>query len=662
MRPRQAEKVLVWLPNPVGDVVMATPALRAVREHFAGARISHVGRAPALAVLSGTDLADEMIPDRSSQFPRLANSLRLIRRLRKGGHELGILLPNSFRSAAIARLGGIGSLVGYARGGRGWMLDVSVRPQADASGRRTPMPTIDQYRLLVDAIGVECPSRRMELPIDPQGRRQAASLLADAGADDGRPIVMLNPGGAFGPSKRWPAGRFAAVADSLIERRRAQIVINAAPSERQTAGQVAAGMRRKPLINLAHVDNSITLVKGLLRRCSLLITNDTGARHIAAAFGVPVVSVFGSTDPVWAQIDYERERIVRVDVPCSPCQKKRCPQPPGPTFHQCMAAITPEMVLSAAEELLDAGQTGQWAQEATARQREQTTPPDRALLKRHGLDTIGRVFAYSGGEDFDKAGLAGRRRTRLELADGRGRTHVLYLKRYARERFWPRLRRFLETGRREGPALTEWRNIMIAEAAGVATMKAVACGQERDGRRGRCLRGYIIVTEVPGDALERCGQAFIARCADSPEKLAEFTRSLARLVRRLHEAGCVHRDLYASHVFLDEAAGPGALFLIDLARMFSPRWRKFRWRVKDLGQLYYSMPDDWVGEHWPEFLREYLGTSDDGTMRKWRRAVRRKADRIRRREKGVRSLFVWPRPCGPLKNRRQDTQNRQKGS
>ena len=341
------ENILVWLPNPVGDVVMATPSLRAIREHFTDAAITYVGRAPALAVMAGTGWATALVEDRSTAAPKLTNARRLIRRLKEGGYDLGVLLPNSVRSALLAHFGRVRGLVGYARPGRGWMLDVCVPPRTDAAGRREPVPTIDQYRGLLDAIGVACPSRRMELPADPEGDRQASALLAEVGADPERPIVMLNPGSGFGPSKRWPAGRFAAVADSLAQGRGAQIVINAAPSERRTATDVAAAMRQAPLVNLADVDNSIMLVKGLVQRCALVITNDTGLRHIAAAFDVPVVTVFGSTDPVWAQIDYERERILRVDVPCSPCQKKHCVAPPGVAFHECMAAISPAMVLAA---------------------------------------------------------------------------------------------------------------------------------------------------------------------------------------------------------------------------------------------------------------------------------------------------------------------------
>jgi len=102
------------------------------------------------------------------------------------------------------------------------------------------------------------------------------------------------------------------------------------------------------------VGNSIGLLKALVDRADLLITNDTGARHVAAALGSAVVTIFGATDPNRTTLDYDRERIVRADVPCGPCQKKRCPLPAGPERHQCMLKIPPETVVAAAEELLDA--------------------------------------------------------------------------------------------------------------------------------------------------------------------------------------------------------------------------------------------------------------------------------------------------------------------
>jgi heptosyltransferase II len=346
--------IAVFLPNWVGDVVMATPALRALRKHYRDARIVYVGRPASLATVAGTPHADATIPDLSNRPPIWRNFRDLVRQLRGLRADLAVLLPNSFRSAAVARLGGAGRVAGYARDGRGWLLTDKLAPPRDADGRFTPVSAVDYYADLAAALGARPRSRRMSLPVRPEDTAAADAMLAAAGVAGDGPLVMLNPGASFGTSKMWSAGRYAALADMLIERRGARIIVNAAPSERHIAAWVGQAMRHAPAISFADRDNTLGMLKALLRRCDLLVTNDTGARHLAAAMRIGVVTLFGSTDPAWARIDYPRERLVRVPVPCSPCQQKLCAQPAGPAYHQCMEQITPEMVFAAAAELLDA--------------------------------------------------------------------------------------------------------------------------------------------------------------------------------------------------------------------------------------------------------------------------------------------------------------------
>lgn len=348
-----AAHIAVFLPNPVGDAIMATPALRALRRHFASSRITHVGRQDALDVLAGAQLANAAVVERSARRPKLRNFLATVRRLRQDRFDFGVLLPNSLRSALLARLGGIRSLAGYDRDGRGLLLTTKLPVPRDEAGRRVPVPTIDYYARLAEALGARCASRRMELAVAEADAAAADRLLAEGGRRPDRPLVMLNPGASFGPSKLWPAERYAAVGDALAARRGAEVIVNASPAERAVARAVGGSMRTAPLVNMADAAGTIGLLKALVSRCDLLITNDTGARHFGAAFGVAVVTIFGSTDPVWAQIDYEHETILRAEVACSPCQRKVCPNPPGPTRQQCMKAITAEMVLAAAEALLD---------------------------------------------------------------------------------------------------------------------------------------------------------------------------------------------------------------------------------------------------------------------------------------------------------------------
>jgi heptose I phosphotransferase len=240
-----------------------------------------------------------------------------------------------------------------------------------------------------------------------------------------------------------------------------------------------------------------------------------------------------------------------------------------------------------------------------------------------------------GGEELSKPRLGSRRRVRLDLTDDAGRRVRWYLKCYG-PRAWPlRLWRRLSGQERGGPARREFDNIRRLAQAGIPTMRAVTFGQERDWLGVR--RSYLVVASVPGEALERCGEDFLRRHADRPEVLEEFTGGLAELVRALHAAGLVHRDLYASHVFLEEAPGGPRLHLIDLARCFSPRWRKFRWQVKDLAALKYSMPPAWVQRYWQEFLNAYLlgppDKMDAGLPGRFNRAIDRKVAWMRRRQR-----------------------------
>jgi tRNA A-37 threonylcarbamoyl transferase component Bud32 len=241
-----------------------------------------------------------------------------------------------------------------------------------------------------------------------------------------------------------------------------------------------------------------------------------------------------------------------------------------------------------------------------------------AEVRRRGLDTVDGAFGFVGGEDLDKAGLGARRRTRLRVPDGTGGERELYLKRYG-PACWRRGR---------SPAAAEADGIAAARSAGVATMRLLAAGEDAPTRRS-----FVLVTAVPGEALERCGAAFLERHEEAPAAVDALTAGLAALVRGLHGAGLVHRDLYASHVFLTEGPDGQALHLIDMARMLYPRVRPFRWRVKDLAALKYSMPAVWVDGWWAAFLAAYLGDVSARVRQRWERAIGRKAARITRHDR-----------------------------
>jgi tRNA A-37 threonylcarbamoyl transferase component Bud32 len=244
------------------------------------------------------------------------------------------------------------------------------------------------------------------------------------------------------------------------------------------------------------------------------------------------------------------------------------------------------------------------------------------LLKRHGLDDPKAVMAYQGGKDLIKPGLNNRRRTRLALADDAGVSHVLFLKRYeGPPGVLAGIRRWWVYGRAFSPAEVEARNIEAVRQAGVPTMRCLAWASGAWG-------SYVITTAVPGMALERCDDAFWDRMTRDEAAGAALASALAAIARKLHAAGYAHRDLYTSHVFADDREGQLSLHLIDLARVFRPRWRRTRWCVKDLAQLHYSLPEDWKRKWWDVFLCEYLGDGLHYTAPRWQHAVAAKSQRI----------------------------------
>ncbi len=243
------------------------------------------------------------------------------------------------------------------------------------------------------------------------------------------------------------------------------------------------------------------------------------------------------------------------------------------------------------------------------------TEPMRSLLVSAGLDTLNGAFALSMGRELNKPNLGSRRRTRLELTDSAGRLHVVYLKRYGPEPLKARVRRLMENAVPIGPALVEAGNITTAARLGVTQMRALAWGQTGQ-------RGYLVIAESPGESLERIGAGERGKSWGDGFRLASLLSSLAW---RLHGAGYVHRDFYACHVFLHK----GQVSLIDLARMFKPRWFNRRWRVKDLAQLHYSMGEYLSSEHWSRLVKDYASSSGD-EPRRLARSIERKSARIRR--------------------------------
>jgi heptosyltransferase-2 len=336
--------VAVFLPNWIGDVVMATPALRALRNHFSRAQLIGVMKPYVAGVLEDGNWFDETLLTGGPGQGVLA----VAKELRRRRIDLAILFPNSFRSALTAFLGRCGRRIGYARYGRSPLLTERLPPLRDRVGRLQPSPVLDAYNLLAVQAGCPTPSRRMELFTTPRDEAAADQVWRQTGLADRREVVCLNPGAAFGAAKHWPADSFAALAHELAERRGCGVLVLCGPSERALARQIGDAARHAWVHSLADVHLSLGLTKACVKRADLLVTTDSGPRHFAAAFGRPVVTLFGPTHIAWTETHHPLAIHLQKPVPCGPCQLRVCP-----LDHRCMKGLTPAEVLTTAIALLD---------------------------------------------------------------------------------------------------------------------------------------------------------------------------------------------------------------------------------------------------------------------------------------------------------------------
>jgi heptosyltransferase-2 len=349
-------KVLVVQPSWVGDAVMATPTLRAIRHLYPDAHISYLMKRNIKPICAGMPWADKLITYRTGKTHKKAGKgiFDVAARLRAAKFDLAVLLPNSFQTALVCKMANIRQILGYERDGRGFLLTDRLLPPKDR-GKFVPTPIIKYYLGLAQYLGSPHKDLTMELFVTEPERRHGLSVLHRCHIDGSvyrpgsmgkPPLIILNPGAQFGAAKCWLPEYFADLSDRMTDELGATVLITSAPRERAIVDSVLSHLKR-PAIDLAAHGLTLGSLKEIVRRCDLMVTNDTGPRHVAAAFNVPVVTVFGPTHPEWTEIYYAKERQTAVKVFCGPCQKKKCP-----LDHRCMTRVTPAMIFAASLELL----------------------------------------------------------------------------------------------------------------------------------------------------------------------------------------------------------------------------------------------------------------------------------------------------------------------
>ena len=341
--PERIEKILIRGTNWIGDVVMSLPAVSAVRHSFPRARICVLAK-PWVADLyrSCPDVDDVIIFQSPGRHDGVGGKVRLARELRGEEFDLALLLQNAIEAALITWRARIPMRAGYDSDCRGLLLTHAVR--RTRAIRR--IHQIDYYLAMVRALGCSVAGREIRLAPDDAACAAADKILAGYGIDRRDTLIGIAPGASYGPAKMWFPDRFAAVADRMADDFSARVVLFGSAGDRERAKHVQRHAKRD-LINLAG-ETGLNEAMALISRCGLFISNDSGLMHLAGALDVPLIAIFGSTNPVTTSPPGERSRILYKGVSCSPCLKKECP-----TDFRCMDLIQTDDVYDAAERLLE---------------------------------------------------------------------------------------------------------------------------------------------------------------------------------------------------------------------------------------------------------------------------------------------------------------------
>ena len=341
----EAKKILVRAPNWVGDVVMATPAFRCIRENFADSHITLLIKRNLRGITNASSWFDDVIEFDYGRRKSTKDFLSLIYKLRQERFDLGFLFPNSFSSALMVWLGGVSRRIGYRRDARSFLLTDGIERLSE-NGKFLPTYMGDYYLKLCTHLGCKIGSKKLELFISGECEDSANELLEKYNIDK-KPFILISPGSSYGSAKLWTAEGFARTADLLKESVDCNVVLTSGPGETELADEIE-GLSEKGLINLSRASISLDLFKVVVKRCILLLTLDSGPRHFAVALNRPVVVLMGPNDPRYTESQYEIGRVIREDVDCSPCQLKTCP-----TDRRCMTRISPEKVVETCIEVLN---------------------------------------------------------------------------------------------------------------------------------------------------------------------------------------------------------------------------------------------------------------------------------------------------------------------
>jgi heptosyltransferase-2 len=347
-------KIAAILPTWVGDTCMATPTLRAIFEHSQVEELLLIGRNAPVELLKGAPFAKNVLKFKpQSRTPGTLGRRQLIRALKTRGLDAIVLFPNSFSSAVIAYLAGVPRRIGYIRDGRSLFLTDGLslnQTEIDANTGEAKIvcwrerPLVEYYAQLAAPLGCMPNDMRMQIGSSEDDELLSIECYRQLGLDPAAPTVVLNNGSATAASRLWSTQYCAILAHELASRK-IQVIVHSGPNERLEANEIASVADHPLVQSMGHVDPlPISLSRGVIGSADLVITTDSGVRHMATALGKKTIVLYGPTSQSLTKTHHNQELAISAHLPCQPCVKSVCPL----KHNRCMSDIKPERVLHAA--------------------------------------------------------------------------------------------------------------------------------------------------------------------------------------------------------------------------------------------------------------------------------------------------------------------------
>jgi heptosyltransferase-2 len=333
-----AKKILVRATNWIGDSVMSLPALEQLKTAFPKSHVCVLLRPWVRFVYEGHPAVDEiLIYEKKNGIDRICGLVRVIKRLRKEGFDVAILFQNAFEAGVIGFFSGAKLRVGLDTDMRRMFLTHPVK--------RKKQHHIRDYLDIVSALGVKTEEKAPRLYLKEKYLLEADNLLKEMGINGKRPLVGFSPGAAYGSAKMWPAEYFARIAKRVIKEWNANVLLFGSKKETSICQKI-----QKEVKDVIDLSGKLDLghAMGIIKRCALFLSNDSGLMHVASALGVPTIGIFGSTDPALTGPKGDHSCFVKSDISCSPCFKRECPK-----NLECLYSISPDQVWEKMEEMRD---------------------------------------------------------------------------------------------------------------------------------------------------------------------------------------------------------------------------------------------------------------------------------------------------------------------